>query len=453
MRKALLTMGFVALASCAAMAQNGITEIPDAGKEGLQVTCNSADGRYFAGSTYGNKSVFIYDRVSGTFKKFETTQVNEDNPEEGVEDPGMQIRGVSNAGLAVGWDGPAATFDYTTGATKTLGEDLQYLYYGISPSGFIVGARFDDMDYCYQGVPCYFSDDKPVDLPVPSDKFLGFQCDGGYALQATDDSLVCGIFIDPFATMPATIWTRNKDNKTFSAYPFSRKYFIADPYAENSANEYYQFSNYQTTMSPNGKYICIFFEKKVGDYDSYVGIGRYNTETEEFETYIADPEDETFSAAATDIAPCAIADDGTMVGYYGDGYTSSYGFIWKAGESSIQNLAAAYSGATRLADYEGQNMPLGISADGRYITGFAYAYPTGVSADDENAEGNYISYILDTQDPGATAVEGVKAQSNSNAKIAARYDISGKMIDAMHKAKGLVVVKRVDGTAQKVLVK
>lgn len=453
MRKALLSMGFAALATCAAVAQNGITEIPDANVDGMQASCISANGKYVAGCIYGGATGFIYDRETKEIKLFPSTVTE--------TDPDMQIRGVSNSGLAVGWDGPAATFDYTTGTEETLGKSDQYLYYGISPNGLIVGARFDDEDYCYQGVPCYFSEGKPVDLPVPSDKFLGYSsedgtaCDGAAALQASNDSLICGFTIDFGATRPSILWTKNRDNKTFSAYPYSRRYFIPNSYAENPVQDYYQFSNDQSVMSPNGKYIALFLEKKGESmWETSYGIAKFNTETEQLETYFADADDETFSDAASDIAPCAISDDGTMVGYYGSNGT--YGFIWKAGESNIQKLADAYPGATRLAEYDGQNMPCAISADGRYISGFAWTNIAGTTYnEDDNSNMTYVSYVLDTEDPDATAaVEGVKAQdNNSKAKIAARYDISGKMLDSVKRAKGLVIVKRVDGTTQKVLVK
>ena len=93
-----------------------------------------------------------------------------------------------------------------------------------------------------------------------------------------------------------------------------------------------------------------------------------------------------------------VSDDGTMVGFYGGAYRPRVGFLWKAGESDIQRLATAFPGATRLADYDEGffNTPCAISADGRYIAGFAH-----ISPEDLNEDEYYVSWVLDTQDPDA----------------------------------------------------
>ena len=103
-------------------------------------------------------------------------------------------------------------------------------------------------------------------------------------------------------------------------------------------------------------------------------------------------------AVGAEVYGFGVSDDGTMVGFYGGAYGPRVGFLWKAGESDIQRLATAFPGATRFADYdEGYfNTPCAISADGRYIAGFAY-----ISPDDLNEDEYYVSWVLDTQDPDA----------------------------------------------------
>ena len=69
----------------------------------------------------------------------------------------------------------------------------------------------------------------------------------------------------------------------------------------------------------------------------------------------------------------AVSDDGTIVGCCGSLYSGRTGFIWKKGET-LQTLAEAFPKVAKFAEYDagGMNSPCGISADGRYIAGFAF---------------------------------------------------------------------------------
>lgn len=447
MNKTLLAMVAMMATSSVATAQNGITEIQDNEGVGIQSTCMSPNGKFIAGSCFNTGDGFIYDRETKELKIFTATV------EEGG-DPDLQMKGLANTGVAVGWDNDtAAKFDFATGKTTTTGEPGQYLFYGISPSGELTtGARFDD-ETCPQGGPCYFKDGEPVELPLPSNKFIGYNIDGGTALQATDDSLICGFMVDDMATRPAIMWSPNRDNKTFSTYPISRPYFDG---AMDASKQYAIFSCDQATMSPNGKYLIISLAKYEGERDAYYGIGRYNTETDSIDVFLAKGDDEEMPDAAYGIYGFAISNDGTMVGCAGDMEVCN-GFIWKKGDERPHNLSSVYTGATRLLAYEGTNKPCAISADGRYITGFAYVLADGADPNDEYAEYNYLSYILDTQDPGAVAPSAVKSATTSKAgkdlKVKAYYTLSGKRQDVMNKLNGITIVKTADGKGHKVLVK
>ena len=129
------------------------------------------------------------------------------------------------------------------------------------------------------------------------------------------------------------------------------------------------------------------------------------------------------------------------------------GFIWKAGESDIQRLATAFPGATRLADYDEGffNTPCAISADGRYIAGFAH-----ISPEDPNEDEYYLSWVLDTQDPdaagSATAVAPIVVKDKDKvAKIKALYSLDGARRNTL--SKGINILRMSDGKSLKKLVK
>ena len=251
------------------------------------------------------------------------------------------------------------------------------------------------------------------------------------------------------ATRPATTWALLNDGATFFPYPISRPYFA--PTAESS-KPYAMFSCDQTTMSANGKWLVINYEKYVGD-GSIIGTARYNLQTDEVEFFTPNDDDERFAEVGTEVYGFGIADDGTVVGFYGGAYGPRVGFIWKAGETDIQRLATAFPGATRLADYdEGYfNTPSAISADGRYIAGFAY-----ISPEDTNEDEYYVSWVLDTQDPdaagSATAVAPIVVNNKDKvAKIKALYSLDGARRNSL--SKGINILRMSDGKSLKKLVK
>ena len=148
-----------------------------------------------------------------------------------------------------------------------------------------------------------------------------------------------------------------------------------------------------------------------------------------------------------------VSDDGTVVGFYGGAYGPRVGFLWKAGESDIQRLATAFPGATRLADYDEGffNTPCAISADGRYIAGFAH-----ISPEDLNEDEYYVSWVLDTQDPDAAGSASdvapiVVKDKDKVAKIKALYSLDGARRNTL--SKGINILRMSDGKSLKELVK
>lgn len=417
MKKTLLSVVAMLATSGAVMAQNGVTEVPDA--EGHQYMCTaiSPNGRYLGGSNSDQMGGFIYDTQSKKVVDFSAPDTDTD----------LQIKSISNEGVAVGWNGPAAIFNFANANCTTYGEDGQYLFMGISPDGkLIAGARYDNED-SPEGQPCLFKDGKPVDLPQPSNKFLGASSTGAAALSVSNDSIISGLWVDNMATRPALLWAPGREADTYMVYPFSRPYFAVDM---ESTKPYATFSCDQTVMSPNGKYIVVNVEKYTGEWESSLGVARYNTANDSLEIFTCDPEDEMFAEVGAEIMGCAVSDDGTIVGFYGGMYGPRCGFMWKKGDDKIKSLAAEFPKATLLADYDagGFNTPAGISADGRYIAGFAYK--EGETEDD----GGYVSWVFDTQYDNASGVESAPAAEAK--KVVARFTADGKRLKADAKARG-----------------
>ena len=280
MRKTLLTMVAMMATSSAMMAQNGITEIPDPEGVELMGTTLSPNGKFFGGVGYGVNEAWIYDMESKKFVAFPAADAGAD----------VQIKSMADNGVAVGWNGPAATFDFATEQCTQFGENGQYTFMGISPNGkLIVGAHYDGDDS--QGTPCIFNEGTPVDLPQPSDKFLGATSSGATALSVSNDSIIPGYWVDDMATRPALLWAPNRDGKTFMPYPFSRPYFAA---TTESKLPFTIFSCDQTVMSANGKYLVINYEQLTGEWEAIQSVARYNTENDSLELFTPNAEDEMF---------------------------------------------------------------------------------------------------------------------------------------------------------------
>ena len=130
MKKTLLSIAAITVSLSAAVAQNGITELPDADHNGLMITAMSPNAKYVAGSNASTFGAFIFDLENDKIVNFDVNP--SDDPDADVD---LQIKAIANNGLAVGWNGPASTFDFSTQKCTTYGATDQYLFNGISPSG------------------------------------------------------------------------------------------------------------------------------------------------------------------------------------------------------------------------------------------------------------------------------------------------------------------------------
>lgn len=430
MKKTLLSMVTLLVAGHAAMAQNGLTEIPDPDGSQFMCTVLSPNGKYIGGVCYGVNAGFIFDVR-------EQKMVRYDAPD---PDTDVQLKAIADNGVAVGWNGPAAIFDFASEKCTTYGEAEQYLFTGISPNGkLIVGARYDGTDG--EGTPCLFNEGVPTDLPQPSNKFLGAESAGASALSVSNDSIITGYWVDAMATRPALLWAPNRDGETFSAYPFSRGYFAS---SYESTMPYSIFSCDQTIMSANGKYVVLNVEKLLDDGGSEFGVARYNTENDLVEYFMAS---QLEGMENSELYGFAVSDDGTIVGCCGSLYSGRTGFIWKKGET-LQTLAEAFPKVAKFAEYDagGMNSPCGISADGRYIAGFAFV--DSETADEDSEEtGGMTTWLFDTL--YETNDVAAAPASEGAGKVVARFSADGKRLNAGSKVRGFNMLLMKNGKTMK----
>lgn len=409
MKKNLLLM--LALLACISLyAQNGLTVLDNPTGDYLGATCISPNGRYVAGSTLYGTAAFIVDIETGESTVFDVMD----------EDYGDCINSISNDGTGAGYGDVAYTFTMNSEPTAYNGFSTLW---GISADGAYLVGNYKKSN-TELGAACWH-DGTMTKLPEPTEDDLGFEFLGSYAKHVSaDGSIICGNIVDKAALMPAVLWRLNNDG-TYTLDAFSTVYSTQ----ADKSNPYMVFS--PTGMSASGEWVSLWLTTA----DGQGAIGRYNTKTRELQTYICDGSNGDFIA---DPLTAGIANDGTLVG------TTSYsdarqGFIWEATKSEPELLTKRFPGCTEFIVYdtEGYHTPSDISAEGRYITGFAAT------------ESSYESYVLDTKAADEAYAASIASPDAAKNLTTRRYSIDGRQINSP--AKGIAIEKCTNGSSRKVL--
>lgn len=426
MKHFLLSLAALAASTSAVNAQNGLTILPNPEDGSLMSTSMSANGRYISGEYFGGAIAFIYDAETKTFSYTPETEMT-------------SFFGVNDNGKGFGYfDDYAIVFDMDGNMTK-LNEDtyedgtFAIAKHGTNDESFYVGNTYG-MDYVTHA--CYWKDGVKVDLPEPTSEWCGFEVNGTSAERITPDgSLIVGRIVDNWAAYPMVLWTRNADGETYSVTYPCKRYFEGG----YGSNPYIIFQ--ATATSENGKYVAI----QMCDWEENYYLGRYDTETDllEYTSVTAEPsEGEEVEPERATYNCNAVANDGTMYFYKevsGWGMQRT-GYVWKAGEQTPVTLAEAFPACEAFAEFDlnGVHTPTGVSADGRYVSGFMA---------DENFD--FHVYLFDTQAYSAEAsVQGVQA-SKAEAK-----DIHG--LDGVRRSvmeRGVNIISTVDGRSFKAIKK
>lgn len=433
--KKFFTLSSLFLAAALSLHAQELNVIPSDSEAGeLEVLGVSNNGQFVCGTTL-TSSYFVYDTATQTFKW-------KAGPEDESGDPAdSQLRAINDNGLAVGYAGDyPVMMDKEGNVTQldTLAGDEDHastLAFAVTNDGkTIVGCAFTTYS-----VPLIWQDGKLSQLPMPSEEEAGYTVNGAVAkFISADGSVIVGYIEDDLASYPAILWTRQADG-SYVCDIISAKYFEPG----FGTNPYWTFS--PECLSDNGRYIGITAVRNVQDkwdaedYSDY-GSGQfcvYDTQ-EKTVTQISIDGDHKILADA-DITPCDIADDGTVVGYTGSVWGGdAQGFIKRITDSQPLPLTTVFSGITAFSDYatNGSSLCTGISADGKTVVGYG---PNKVG---------YEGYVLKC--PVSAAIGSATTDNGSNAEIL-RYSIDGKRLNMP--TRGLNIVKRANGRAEKVFVK
>lgn len=402
----------------------------------------SPDGTYVCGTLDG-KGVFIADRQTGEVK-YQICMVDNDD---------SQLRNVSDTGLGVGIADDGILYSFLTDdisfvnvpseAKYVLAEDITGsgdcmvgTLVGL-PSGGTVGA-FSETGGNW------------IQLPIPKaeeipglEKLLQF---GTAAKYISSDSKVIVGHVGSFGLPIA--WVMN-DKGEYELDAFFLKYMkltvddLQDPEKPLMA-----VSAMYYCMSDNGRYVAALGFIPTGNKDETRSVAvLYDMVDKELKVY---DDDRLSGEYFSELYPMAICNDGTFIGTVGmPNFQSKGAFIMKAGQTSAELLRDAFPAFDRIfgdSDDLGFNVPSGISADGRYITGF-----TLYSEDyyDDTTPCYYQSYVIDTLgDP--SAVEQVSS-GLSVPQSEAVYSIDGRRLGNL--SDGFNIVRSSDGTVRKILKK
>lgn len=399
----------------------------------------SPNGKYICGALEQGAGIFVADNETGDVNWLVLT--NDDGGElRHVDNNGLAI-GVADEGILFSIDDAEESFVYAPeGYRYFLGEALTND--GSMFVGSLLGKSFSGKAvYTYGGEEWFF-------LPVPTKEELGAldpKADASAAKYVSADGKVIFGHVGSFG-LPI-VWIKNEaGDYEFDFFP--AKYHKTKDDIDNPEKPLYGLSASYTNMSNNGKYLCMVGKILEEGTDEYLDIPVvYDTETRELTLY---KDRQEFDLNGNGLYPCAISDDGTMIGTIGQPYYHSAGsFIWKAGEPKAEEFKTAfpvYAEKLGAADDLGFNMPVGISADGRYILGYTYYCE---DYNDSKADAYWLTYTIDTQAENAGIEDSMVIESQ--AMPTSYYSIDGKRLGEM--SKGINIVRMSDGTVRKVIKK
>ena len=386
----------------------------------------SPNQRYIAGQSIsmatGVTGLFVYDLETGEFAV-----------QEGANELGGDLRGVSNNGVGAGFNPNVVTFsiDGTTTELKTPAR-CESGARDISSDGSIVVGAYWNMQTYYEHA-CIWKDGKIEYLPEPTTEEMGFNVNGTSANFCSDDaSVIAGYIADDLLTRPLIVW-RLQDDGTYKCDPVCKDFF--GRYEENTEKPYLNFK--AANISRNGKYAGVV----VSDDGAVSYMARLDLDTKQIEAFV--PDGSGTVAAGTGSEVGGVADDGTIAGWYQTSMAlapySRRACIWYPGSEEPVMLSAEYD-YDKLDEYDqaGYNLLYDITPDGKRGVGLAY-----------NLDYEYETYVIDFKD-GTSGISRATTQAGGDVETA-RYTIGGARVSAP--VKGLNIVKKADGSVMKVMVK
>ena len=413
MRSLVLGLALAATATVTAQEARLMDNLVD--KNGVQyylwAQSISPNHRYVGGiaasAIDGMNGLFVYDLETGEYAVEAT-----------VVELGSDIRGVSNTGVATGFNPNAVTLSTdgthidleTPAGCESAGRDIS------NDGNTVAGAYWSLDDYSQHA--CVWKDGKMIRLPEPAAGEVGFDVLGTSANWCSGDaSVIAGYIQDNFIAYPAIVW-RLQDDGTYVCDPVCKDY-----YSEHGADPDKPFVRFRSAnLSNNGEWLAV----NVAEPNTSTRMAILNLNTGEL---IRDTE-------SYESQGLAVTDDGTVAGAMNAGMTAC---IWKAGTPGPEALTSLYDiDLFSEIELQGYHLLYDITPDGEVGIGIGY-----------DSMWHYISYVL-YFNGDATGIGKAVAGKDSAAEVA-RYTPDGTRISAP--VKGINLVRRADGSVEKVLVK
>ncbi|MDE7414134.1 MAG: hypothetical protein K2N05_10180 [Muribaculaceae bacterium] len=398
----------------------------------------SPNGKYVCGMINYGGGYFITD-LENDDTQYEMSDM-EDTELHHIDNNGLAIGYDFETGITYSLDGGRSELAAPEGVKYILGEDL-------SNRGRIMVGTF--VENGYETFAAYAEDGVWARLPEPTEEEAGmYYGDGSAAKFVSGDGKVILGYMGNFG--PACLWVKNETGE-YVIDPVGATYSnITDDEIDNETKDLYNLI--PIAISNNGKYAAMRGEILTDEGSVYVPVV-YDVEEKTIKVY---KDFENVDLNGWGLTPTTIANDGSFAGIIGGSLVmqASGSFYWPAGEEKPMTFSEAFSGfAERYSffDMMGYATPTGMSANGRYIVGYAY-----YAANLEEEEPYFETYVIDTDPDGAPEpddknddVSAVGEISISVPAAAGIYTIDGIRIEKLQK--GINIIRKADGSVVKVM--
>lgn len=413
-------------------------EFPTANEPQLMGLALSPNGKYLCGAIEMGAGIFVADNETGEVNWIIVTT-----------DDGGELRNIDNNGRAIGFTDEGVFFSMDSPEETIINCPSEYRYFlgealtndGSMFVGSLCQKTFSSRAaYSYDGEEWFL-------LPVPTAEQLGgvdVRSETQAPKRVSADGKVIFGHLGSFAVPIA--WIKN-DAGEYEVDFFPARYLkLKEEDINDATKPLYSISAMYLNMSNNGKYLSMLglIKNEKGELCNVPVI--YDTDKRDIIIY---DEVQPIDPDNYGLYPSAISDDGTFIGTIGRPYFDSHGtFIMKSGQTKAVTYNEAfpvYADKLGAAEALGFNIPTSISADGRYLLGYAFYCEDYQNA---AADAYYITYVIDTRSDEPAGVGSIEVEENV-ATPEAYYTIDGRRLSKM--ADGVNIVRMSDGSVRKVV--